>query len=256
MLDRIWNPGIFFLSIEEHKDFILYCVIILEHLWWVRNEIWVKGEQPSLENSIVSVRNRFLEFKQGLVKAHQVVGISETAMFREWRPPQEGFLKINTDAAVRINGSVLSMVVRNRRGALLETHSFRVPTQDPAIAELWTIRQAIRICIRNQWKHVCCETDAKNVVHMLTEGQATSYHWSATPIFKEISGSNGFLDSITFPWCNRECNRLAHEMSKWAATNGFYGHINEECLPLSIFEILAMEKRVIPSIHARALTDV
>lgn len=148
------------------------------------------------------------------------------------------------------------MVVQNSRGSLLEIHSFKVPIQDPVIAELWSIRQAICICIKNEWKQVCCDTEAKNVARMLTKGHATSCHWSAFSFLKEILRLGEHFVSINFSWCYRDCNSVAHEIAKWAVFNGFYGLINEECLPLSIFEILAMEKVVTPTIHARALNEV
>lgn len=103
MLEFIWNPRIIFQSAEEHNDFILYCVIILEHLWWVRNELWVKEKQPSMEDSINTVRRKFLEFKQVMRTDCQLPSnTSEVNRTREWSPPRKGMLKINTDVAVRI----------------------------------------------------------------------------------------------------------------------------------------------------------
>lgn len=134
-------------------------------------------------------------------------------MQRGWLPHREGFLKINTDAAVCNDGSFLSVVVRNDGGTLVEAHSFKATIQDPTIAKLWAIRQAFLICVKNGWKKVCCETDAKNVVHMLNDDNS-NYHWSAVSMLKEILQLRGLFVCINFSWRNRFCNRPAHEIAK------------------------------------------
>lgn len=49
-LDIIWNLGICFsIAGKECDDFILYSVIIIEHIWWVRNEFFFKDTHPSLD---------------------------------------------------------------------------------------------------------------------------------------------------------------------------------------------------------------
>lgn len=85
-------------------------------------------------------------------------------------------LKINVDATVRSNGSFLSMVARNRNGKLMEAHSFKLCCRDPMIAELWAIGQALMVCVRNGWRSVLCETDAKNSVFCLNEGITKNMH--------------------------------------------------------------------------------
>lgn len=51
------------LSKQDHEDFVSYCANVLEHLWWVRNEICFKEVKVSLEDSVQHVRNKFQEFK-------------------------------------------------------------------------------------------------------------------------------------------------------------------------------------------------
>lgn len=64
-LDKIWNPARWFpVSKNDYNDFILYSVIIFYHIWWVRNEIMFKDTRPSLDESIIIVRQKFFEFKE------------------------------------------------------------------------------------------------------------------------------------------------------------------------------------------------
>lgn len=56
------------MSKHDHEDLVLYCAIVLEHLWWVHNEICFKEVGVSLEDSVQLVRNRFQEFKNAFGK--------------------------------------------------------------------------------------------------------------------------------------------------------------------------------------------
>lgn len=84
------------------------------------------------------MRQKFVEFKQALASLlhHADVNPRKTTM-RRWTPSPRGILKINSNAMVRSYGSFLSMVVRNNSGDLMESHFFKVTTQDYMIAELF-----------------------------------------------------------------------------------------------------------------------
>lgn len=151
-------------------------------------------------------------------------------------------LKINVDATVRSNGSFLSMVARNRNGKLMEAHSFKLCCRDPMIAELWAIGQALMVCVRNGWRSVLCETDAKNSVFCLNEGITKNMHWSTENMVKEIWFLRSSFDFINFSWCNRRYNNLAHLCAKWAARFNFYGLILEEFFPEDMSVCLALEE--------------
>lgn len=53
-------------SEENHKNLILYSVLILQHIWWAIKEMLFKDILISLEASINSVRQNFMEFKHAL----------------------------------------------------------------------------------------------------------------------------------------------------------------------------------------------
>lgn len=63
-LNHIWSLEILRLTKKQERDeFILYSATIIDHIWWVRNELCHKEAHVSLEDLIQIVRRRFCELK-------------------------------------------------------------------------------------------------------------------------------------------------------------------------------------------------
>lgn len=61
-LDKIWNSAGWFSATKYD---------IFDHIWWVRNKIMFKDTKPILDESILTVRQKFVEFKHAFASLFQ-----------------------------------------------------------------------------------------------------------------------------------------------------------------------------------------
>lgn len=75
-LKKLWNLRIFVrVAKDNHVNLILYSVLVFDHIWWVRNKMLFKNIHISIEESIKTVRRKFLEFKNTLECVPQQEGL-------------------------------------------------------------------------------------------------------------------------------------------------------------------------------------
>lgn len=135
-LKHIWSPETISSMIKhKHKGFILYSAIIIEHLWWVRNEICFKEAQVSLNDLVRIVRNRFNEYKHVFRKVDVFGELNhDNIAIREQNPPPKGIIKVNSDAAVRGANSFLEL---DRE--VIEARIFKISIADPLVAKFMAV---------------------------------------------------------------------------------------------------------------------
>lgn len=51
---------------EDKDDFFAYCVIAMEHLWWIRNQVLHEGQVEDIVRAPESVMKHFKELKEAL----------------------------------------------------------------------------------------------------------------------------------------------------------------------------------------------
>ncbi|KAF3450212.1 hypothetical protein FNV43_RR06292 [Rhamnella rubrinervis] len=81
--------------------------------------------------------------------------------FQGWCPPQQGFLKVNVDAAFLAGRAASAMVVHNDQGNLLYLASKLYECISPFTAEVEALGWAIEYADQCGWRRVEWETDAK-----------------------------------------------------------------------------------------------
>lgn len=77
-----------------------------------------------------------------------------------WRRPCSGVIKVNCDAAVSRERSVLAVVARNDRGHMLHIHALKSLVTIPEVAELEAVLKAMHVAAWFGWSKVCVEPDA------------------------------------------------------------------------------------------------
>ena len=82
----------------------------------------------------------------------------------DWIPPGTDWVKVNTYAAVDVNGgtSAIRLVARDQGGLVLARSRKLRGVTDPYVAELLGVREAVRLAMEKGWTQVAVETDCQN----------------------------------------------------------------------------------------------
>nr|POF06361.1 hypothetical protein CFP56_59424 [Quercus suber] len=128
--------------------------------------------------------------------------------------PEEGWIKLNLDAAVSENVTALAVVARNKNGEVLivwaKKHEWCSPLQAEAAAVLW----AIWLALSENWQHIIIKGDAKSCFDPLIISEL-QHDWSVATIIINILDLRNFFLNCNFRWV-RCCNTAAHEAAKYA----------------------------------------
>ncbi|XBH88494.1 hypothetical protein VPH35_075770 [Triticum aestivum] len=128
----------------------------------------------------------------------------------KWKPPEEGWCKINTDASVNVIGgsSAIGMVAQDHAGEIMLATGRKLPgVTDPYCAELVGVREAVCLAMEKGWTRVTIESDCKTIIdeYMATESRSTG-----SPIISEIKSYLHNFQGLRINYVSREANEAAH----------------------------------------------
>lgn len=161
------------------EDLSIIC-ISLWACWFGRNRFVMENKHcdlVQLSSSFVTMLREYLQYNQRVVERC----IPATITTHNWRPPMEGWVKVNFDAHVGIEGHRgLGVAVRNHEGTLLLAAIRRIKShmgtkESEATAAIF----ALEIASRFEFDQVHLEGDALNVTNAINRyntGLAPIYH--------------------------------------------------------------------------------
>ncbi|XP_071722847.1 uncharacterized protein [Rutidosis leptorrhynchoides] len=137
-----------------------------------------------------------------------------------WLPPSQGWVKINSDAALFKDSGQwgLGMVLRDHRGVTLCYKSvYEQGFMDISYAECTALLQGVLLAVSLGFSHVIFESDAMLVVNDAAS-TGTSFLSCRDVIDRIRSLAKDFV-SCKFPFVPRSCNKLAHRIAN-SRSNG------------------------------------
>jgi ribonuclease HI len=143
-----------------------------------------------------------------------------------WRRPNEGWLKINVDAAFFHNQRKTSVAccVRRDDGSFLcaQTRNMSlVPTvlEGEALALL----EASRLAVQQGWDRVVFESDSNTLVHAIINNNVGNSEFST--IVSSIKNNLSLLTNFEVKFVRRQANSVAHSLARasvsWASHRFF-----------------------------------
>nr|POE61328.1 hypothetical protein CFP56_48900 [Quercus suber] len=135
---------------------------------------------------------------------------------KNWPPPPSDCIKLNVDAATRSSGSALAVVARNHLGEVLSIWAKKHYNSSLAIVEAESLYWAMNLAVKEGWKSVIFEGDAKNCFDPLINLDL-SLEWLTHNIICNIRSLAVAFVFVNFCWVRRTCNSAAHEAAKWIA---------------------------------------
>nr|XP_027120699.1 uncharacterized protein LOC113737717 [Coffea arabica] len=143
-------------------------------------------------------------------------GMKEGREVHGWERPQEGWIKLNSDAALnsKEGRAGWGMVARDWQGMMLG--AWAVPSStcsNPKQEESMALRMALRMAQLKGWKKVVCEVDCLQVVDELNREDNDRI---GSVVIEDIRVLKKNFDECCFTFTRRVNNFVSHTLAKLA----------------------------------------
>ena len=134
----------------------------LDSIWNLRNQVVHQDYKLNILVIINNLESRILKHFHVLEESDSSVDNSNGGMER-WKPPDDGIVKLNVDAAFGNGKSTVAVVAQNLKAwAKLTDHL------DPSLAEASAITWALKLAELEMFEHIYIESDSKTCLDALT----------------------------------------------------------------------------------------
>ncbi|KAL3620460.1 hypothetical protein CASFOL_035372 [Castilleja foliolosa] len=153
---------------------------------------------------------------------------------KSWKPPQSGWIKVNTDASFNDGNAVAGIVLKNHNGSILFAAAYKHRCQDAITAETLAILDACLLLESLNLKKAIIESDCLNAISWINGSSITSF-WSANSAMEQIKRSWNCWPSWRFKFVSRNANGAPHALAKWASSCNFVGIVPLNLIPIAVF---------------------
>ncbi|KAL8502481.1 hypothetical protein ACS0TY_021576 [Phlomoides rotata] len=183
--------------------------------WFARNKLYFEDKVLDPQFLLALVSSQLEDFQKAKIKIQAPDCFTGGCMHR-WKPPDPGYVKINSDASLIAGvGVAVGGVARNDRGEVQWCFSEMSPyTTDVELAEAVAILRAFEIASSKGVRKAIFETDAQVVYFALSRPQLNFSYFGS--IVADILGLKGGLNDISFSWVRRSGNTVAHKLASLA----------------------------------------
>ncbi|XP_071916201.1 uncharacterized protein [Coffea arabica] len=169
---RWWEGILEARSRSRGEDHITLTANIIWQIWKARNARQFEGKYGEHMSILENAKNEWLEFQEEQMeneKKHRT-GTSHQMQNHQWRPPDAGVVKINTDAATptKSTGAGLGMIARDSYGNIVEARGIRKYSRGGAeIEEAAALRQGLLMAREAGWRRIEMQTDCKAAIETI-----------------------------------------------------------------------------------------
>lgn len=127
-LNLLTNPGrALSIQPDDKEDFFIHSTLILDLLWNLRNKTLFESTSFSLKDIVDWLNHRFREAKAVMAQLNQEITLMPTHKVCSWKTSNTCCLTINTDAAVKNDQSLISLVARDNLSFILKVKAVQFP---------------------------------------------------------------------------------------------------------------------------------
>ncbi|XP_057451810.1 uncharacterized protein LOC130743585 [Lotus japonicus] len=134
-----------------------------------------------------------------------------------WRPPQENFVKLNTDGSFREPKNCMGGggILRDKAGCWIAGFTSLAHGGDPFVAEALGLKEGLLMAWNSGHRNISCDIDCDNLVILLEEGHLERvHHHPQVAILKEIMQLMARNWRVSISWIHRDGNSAADWLSK------------------------------------------
>ncbi|KAF3449996.1 hypothetical protein FNV43_RR06075 [Rhamnella rubrinervis] len=167
----------------------------------------------------------------------------EPPLVENWKPPPANWVKVNVDAAFKMEEAVAAMVVRDNEGKILLLDTCIFTAMSAFDAEIKTLNWAASKASSCGWKNLIWISDAKEAVRLILDHSVPA-NWPSRDEIKFLR--NIFTrEDWKLEWNCRPANKLADISAKFSLSNSrviFYYEFSIGNLPKCISDCVLVEQ--------------
>ena len=190
-------------------------IVLLWNIWYHRNDIfWNNG--PRDFTSVVRSASRTLSDWTDVCRLN-LADLTPSAQLNpiSWKPPREGFVKCNTDAATfdQSNGAGFGAVIRDSSGVFIVANATPFNSLPPVReCKARALRNAMHWVIALGFTHVVFEIDAKVVVDAIYDTSCDYFEFG--DIIRDIRNFLLTHGNFSIHATRRQANEAAHVLAR------------------------------------------
>jgi hypothetical protein len=205
-------------------DDISYVAAVTYSLWFARNQ--QVFDLTSIEDEqVINRANRSIqEYQSALAignpnisnqNQHRTTSTHpsnrHTNANKKWTRPNNGVIKVNCDANLRIEGIWgLGAIYRDSEGATLAAATWVIPgSNDPTLAEACALYKATLLALDCGFYEVECESDNATVISFVNNVSPNPRSYAGN-LVQGILCNRGRFRRISFQSISRKANKVAH----------------------------------------------
>lgn len=202
--------------LRSKADVDLFAAILWAK-WNARNQWLFKGKRENPQSVVAKAEAVMEAYKRVQPSVAVSHGKQQKVAQLGWNPPQEGFVKINTDAATNSEKNLagLGAVIRDETGqvtaAAIKVSKFHGSV---AYAEAEAMEWGLQVAKDAHVTDVILESDSQEVVSLVnnSQGSRSEIYW----VVLEIQKLKESFDHVSCVYTHRSCNAIAHSLAKLA----------------------------------------
>ena len=181
-------------------------------LWVARNDARDGKKMASPHEIMESIYSHLIEWRQ----VHDAAArVPQARTVQRWKPPSQGWVKVNSDGAVAGNGEKggAGVVIRDAGGAFLAgARQFFNRSVDPEAVEILACKSGLLLAIERGFQSVHLELDSLPVVQMLNDRHKCMA--AVGSCIEEIKERLHTRAEYRVTWVRRTANVAAHKLAK------------------------------------------
>lgn len=201
---------------STHKSTtILIIFYAIWFIWKARNTMVFEDKHPNPTQIFIQIRHATRELlsiqlptSQTKVTQNGTSKQQSRNTVKRWSPPNQNFIKLNTDASLNIlSGAGYSgLVFRDHLGSMQTGGASPLYASSPFLAEALALREGVSLAAAMNFKHLVVESDCQTLMQA-TKGKVRRKE--IEQILKDIQAISENFTSIEFKWIPREANTVA-----------------------------------------------
>ncbi|CAJ2673373.1 unnamed protein product [Trifolium pratense] len=205
-------------------------------LWiWRNRELHEENYNRPMQ-PVLYIMQRLREYYQASKVSGTVVSVPKRVSWIRWQPPEEGWVKVNSDGASK--GEQMAGcggLIRDHRGHWLGGFAKFVGVGSAFVAELWGVLEGLKYAKRKGYRKIDLNIDSVAVMKVIKSGKTNSS--LGTSLVKSIKKLLDEDWEVKISHSYREANRSADALTSMGCTLN-YNIVYFETCSINIRELI------------------